>query len=123
MEAVTTQRNMCSHLVTVTCSGHHGACVVGGNLEEIGEESAVVLAERRISRGTHVCIRCGINRLRGVVEACRNDALGFFVEVHLDRASRWSQDWFSPEHLLMLGLLFGHKPSTKAITRKMASGY
>jgi hypothetical protein len=110
---------MCSQLVLLTCTGPRGHHVIHGNLEEIDERTALVLSEKPVAKGTRLAIVCGLNRLRGVVEACLHDPLGFFIEVDLDFGSRWSQEWFTPEHLLtMLS-----KEPPKVFTRKIASGY
>ena len=53
---------------------------VSGNLEEIGESSALVLTETKVRRGTKVAIRCKTRELKGVVESCTlHEGLGFFV--------------------------------------------
>ena len=113
----TATRHMCSQLVTLNRLGQPGS--ICGNLEEIGEREALVLATRPISCGTRVNIQCGVNHLRGTVKKCYQDVLGFFVEVDLVAASFWSHEWFTPEHLLMLA------PSTtpKVFPRRRASGY
>lgn len=73
------------------------------NLEEIGESSALLLMDRRLSAGSRIRINCKSRELKGIVESCRvNEWLGFFVEVRLDPDSRWSPQWFTPEHLLTL---------------------
>ena len=74
-----------------------------GNLEEIGESSALVLTENSIPAGTKVRIDCKSRELKGIAESCKvNEWLGFFVEIRLDPDSRWSPKWFAPEHLLTL---------------------
>src|SRR6478752_10208996 len=93
-------RHLCSELVSMTCAGHHGWYAVPGNLEEIQERSAVVLAETRVRPGTKVRIRCETNQLKGVVKSCKHDSLGYLVEVRLDADSQWSERWFTPQHLL-----------------------
>jgi hypothetical protein len=94
-------RDLCSELVSIACpyrSGQQRA--VPGNLEEIGECSALVLAESEILKGTRVRVACESNELKGFVESCTYEpSLGFFVEVQLDRESHWSEKWFAPEHL------------------------
>lgn len=74
-----------------------------GNLEEIGERSAVVLTERPLTRRSKIRIACGMNQLKGTVEACTFEKeLGYFVRVRFDRDSRWSPRWFTPKHLYAL---------------------
>lgn len=74
------------------------------NLEEIDESSALLLAETPITVGSRVRIRCKNWELRGIADSCRADQwLGFLVEIRLDADSRWSRQWFAPEHLLSFG--------------------
>jgi len=110
---------MCSQLVQLTCAGRHGRRVIHGNLEEINERTALVLSEKPVAKGTRLSIACGLNRLRGVVETCLHDQLGFFVAVDLDFNSRWYQEWFTPQHLLTIL----SKEPPQVFTRKIASGY
>ena len=93
---------MCSEIVAVTpCCGGMPKLVLTGNLEEIGERSAVILTEAPINRGVRVTVSCRAHQLKGLVKFCRFDKwLGFLVEVRLDRVSRWSTRWFTPQHLL-----------------------
>jgi hypothetical protein len=95
-------RRWCSELVSVICRHQDGRLLkVSGNLEEIGESSALVLTESGIRLGTKVIVDCGTHQLRGVVESRSLDEhLGFFVEIRLSSGCHWSQQWFAPEHLL-----------------------
>jgi putative aminopeptidase FrvX len=89
-------------LVSVICRHEDGRLLkVSGNLEEIGESSALVLTESGIQVGTKVVVDCKTHQLRGVVESrWLDEHLGFFVEIRLNSGSQWSQRWFAPEHLL-----------------------
>jgi hypothetical protein len=100
-------RNLCSQLVSVfQTEEREPQPAICGNLEEIGESTALVLTENPIHPGTKVRIDCNMRELRGVTESCEaNEWLGFFVEIRLDADSRWSPQWFTPEHLLTLALL------------------
>lgn len=111
-----TQRYMCSQLVFLTFAGRKGRRGIPGNLEEINERTALVLAEGPVARGTQLTVQCGRSPLRGVVEACFPDPLGFFIEVDLDFGSRWSRAWFTPKHLLMM---LSKRPP-QVFTRKIA---
>jgi hypothetical protein len=93
---------MCSQLVSVICSDLGGwSHTVQGNLEEIEQESGLVLTGVPISPGKEVRICCGNNQLKGTVETCvHDDVLGFFVEVRFDADSQWSEGQFTPSHLL-----------------------
>jgi hypothetical protein len=103
MSTVSKSRHLCSEQVSVVCSDVGGWWhTVPGNLEEIGEWSATILSEASISIGKHVRILCASNQLRGVVTTCKEDELGFFIEVTLDPDSRWSERWFTPQHFLKL---------------------
>ena len=101
-------RYLCSELVSIVRPLAEGPRVLTGNLEEIGESSALVLAERAIPAGSEVRIECQMRELKGVTRSCVVDEhLGFFVEIQLDSGSRWSPLWFAPRHLLGL---FGLSP-------------
>lgn len=116
-----TQRHLCSELVSVTCADGDGWWhSVPGNLEEIEEWSAVVLTDARILPGTKVRVRCETNQLKGVVKSCTRDELGYLVKVRLDADSRWSERWFTPQHLLALNAKFFR---AKVFPRAAASGY
>lgn len=76
---------------------------LAGNLEEIGEWSALVLTEAAVPPGTKVRVKGEAHELKGRVRSCTFDRLlGFFIEIGLDAESRWSEKWFVPEHLFML---------------------
>jgi hypothetical protein len=48
-----------------------------------------------------VHIACREHVLRGATKSCEyNRELGYFVEIELAPASRWSRRWFSPRHLI-----------------------
>jgi len=96
------RRRWCSELVSVICRLDNGWRLgVSGNLEEIGNSSALVLTETRIRPGTKVVLGCKARKLKGVVESCMLDELlGFYVEIRFDPEYHWSQKWFAPRHLL-----------------------
>jgi hypothetical protein len=109
-------RHLCSELVAVAWGDYEGH----GNLEEIGEWTALVLVEDFVPRDTKLRIQCQGHELKGLVEAYEFEApLGFFVEVRLDPDSRWSEKWFTPQHLLA----FQGEPVPKVFPLAMASGY
>ena len=95
---------LCSERVSIICSDMDGWWhTVQGNLEEIEEGSALVLAEGPISSNKKVRICCGSKQLKGTVKTCEHDdVLGFCVEVQFDSDSQWSERWFRPNHLLKL---------------------
>ena len=111
------QRYLCSELIDLTFSNGRGQ---SANLEEIGENSALVLTEQPVPRGVRLNINCGNHTLKGIAGACRFDKLlGYFVEIRFTPASRWSPQWFTPEHLLVLA----QNATAKAFPLPMASGY
>lgn len=119
-------RDLCSELVSVAYPTSRGERIaVSGNLEEIAECSALVLAESAIPKGARIRVACESNELRGRVESCTyEESLGFFVEVKLDPASYWSRQWFTPQHLL--GKCQSLTPKSlkpKVFHVGMASGY
>ncbi len=104
MPTYVTKSCLCSERVSIICSDMNGWWhTVQGNLEEIEEGSALVLAEGPISPNKKVRICCESKQLKGTVESCvHDDVLGFFVEVRFDSDSQWSERWFRPDHLLRL---------------------
>jgi hypothetical protein len=116
----TTVRHLCSELVSIARLNSYCLRPISGNLEEIGESSAVVLVEDAIPLGTKIRIACETSELIGVVRAWTLDrSLGFFVEVGLDPASSWSAKWFAPKHLLA----FCGLKTPKKLYLRAASGY
>lgn len=110
------QRYLCSDLVSLTFSDGRGQ---PANLEEIGENNALVVTEQPVPRGAKLKINCGGHTLRGIAGACTFDKiLGYFVEIRLDAASRWSPQWFAPEHLLVLA-----RTPARELPLALASGY
>ncbi len=98
------ERNWCSELVSVVRVNRTGACEsITGNLEEISERSALVLTESPVPVQSRVHIACRTHVLRGVSKSCHYEpVLGYYIEIDLAPASRWSRAWFSPRHLLTL---------------------
>jgi hypothetical protein len=85
-----------------------------GNLEEIGEWSALILTQEAVSAGTTILVKGKDQELKGRVRSCSFDGLlGFFLEIELDPESRWSEKWFTPEHLFALC------PTMRYFTEKM----
>jgi hypothetical protein len=75
---------------------------VTGNLEEIGEWSALVLTTAPFARGSRIAMSGQTHQLKGRVESWSYEPeLGYFIEVRLDE-SPWSDRWFTPQHLLAL---------------------
>jgi hypothetical protein len=98
-------RHLCSELVTIDYKsrGTEPSRTLSGNLEEIGESSALVLSDVPLQRGFKVWIKCEMYHLQGRVKSCsHDDILGYFVEVALDPLSSWSPAWFTPKHLLQV---------------------
>lgn len=104
VKQVTLDRHWCSELVTVVLVNKRGVSEqLSGNLEEIGERTAVVLTDCPLPIASRVHIACREHVLRGITKTCElHRRLGYFIEVELAPASRWSQRWFSPRHLLAL---------------------
>lgn len=97
------RRHVCSQLVSILCNCER---LISGNLEEIGEHSALVLVDSPIRCSSQISIACDKHNLRGIVKSCMfTGLLGYLVEVTLDADSCWSPRWFMPKHLLDL---FGH---------------
>src|SRR4051812_30849845 len=99
----TLTRHLCSQIVSITEVDNLKARPLPANLEEIGRSSVIVLTSGRVKRGTKVMIHCGNRALKGIARSCRFDpVLGFFVSIRLNWDSRWSPEWFLPEHLLFM---------------------
>ncbi|HUA82858.1 MAG TPA: hypothetical protein VMB85_03300 [Bryobacteraceae bacterium] len=94
------KRHLCSELVSIL---YGCGQLISGNLEEIGECSALVLVDSPIRNRSQISIACEKHHLRGVVKSCTfTDVLGYLVEVTLNVDSCWSPRWFTPKHLLHL---------------------
>src|SRR2546423_1569631 len=105
MQAQKTVRNhLCSELVSVVpLSGRSRRRVLDGNLEEIGERSALILVQNPLHNGERVRVTAKGHELIGRVKSCTIDRLlGFFVDIELDQDSLWSEKWFVPQHLFKL---------------------
>jgi hypothetical protein len=98
------ERNWCSELVSIVrVNRTSGSESIAGNLEEIAERSAIVLTESPVPIASRVHIACRTHVLRGTTKSCEHHpVLGYFIEVALAPASRWSRSWFSPRHLVTL---------------------
>jgi|ERR1700733_5479949 len=98
------RHHLCSELVSVSLlSGGRPALVLDGNLEEIGEWSALILTQNALTPGTRVRVKGKARELKGFVRSCTFDRLlGFFVDIGLDAESRWCEKWFVPQHLFAL---------------------
>ena len=101
MGDVRSYTHMCSELVTLVYdNGAADPKAIVGNLEEIGEWAACVLADDPVTPGSRVAILCQSHHLHGVVECCTiDDLLGFVMRIGLDADSRWSEARFRPKHL------------------------
>jgi len=123
-DSKSTCRNLCSEVVFITRADRSAPKGILGNLEEIGERFAEILAECSFPRGTAVRILTKEHEMEGFVEDCRRDHnLGFFIKVRLAPQSRWSEQWFTPQHLFKLwsGAHAGYQPKVSPL--KAASGY
>ena len=103
MQTCVTTRASCSRRALI-CSDWNGRSnAVLGNLVEISEESAMVLATAPVPPGKKVGILCGTNQLKGIVLACfHDDVSGFFVEVQFDTGSKSAQQSPGSDHLQKL---------------------
>jgi hypothetical protein len=109
------RQHLCSELVSIERRiGDRALQTLDGNLEEIGEWSALILTQEAVSAGTKVLVKGKGQKLKGHVKSCTFDGLlGFFVEIELAPESRWSEKWFTPEHLFALC------PTMRYFTEKM----
>ena len=98
------RKHLCSELVSIErLSGGRSIHTLDGNLEEIGEWSALILTQDAVPAGTKVRVRGKEHELKGFVRSCTFDRLlGFFVDIVLLTESRWTEKWFVPEHLFAL---------------------
>jgi hypothetical protein len=124
-------RYLCSEPVFIARADHRGdggrgrhSPAILGNLEEIGEWFAEVLTDCAFPRNAAVRIVTKARQLEGVVEDCeRHRQLGFFVKIRLSPQSRWSESWFTPQHLLKLWSGTHTNDQSKVSPLKAASGY
>jgi len=109
------RQHLCSELVSIArLSGGRSIHTLDGNLEEIGEWSALILTQEAVAAGTTILVKGKGQELKGRVKSCSFDGLlGFFVEMELAPESRWSEKWFTPEHLFALC------PTMRYFTEKM----
>jgi hypothetical protein len=112
-------RYLCSELVFITRPDRRRKPAMLANLEEIGEWFAEVLTDCAFPHNAPLRIVSKDHQLEGVVEKCvARQPLGYFVKVKLSPQSRWSERWFTPQHLLQLWS--GAPP--KASTLEKSSG-
>ncbi len=99
---VSLERHWCSELIAIINVTRRGvAKSITGNLEEIGERSALVFSESPLPVGSRVHIACRKHILKGATTTCEfHEELGYFLEIELAPASRWSRRWFEPLHFL-----------------------
>ena len=98
------RQHLCSEQVSIArLSGRSSTPDLDGNLEEIGEWSALVLTQDPVLPGTKIRVRGKKHELKGFVRSCTFDRLlGFFIDIGLLAESRWTEKWFVPEHLFAL---------------------
>ena len=112
-------RYLCSELVHITSLDGPHRQVQCGNLEEIGAYFAEILTERPFPRQASVCITSKTHRMDGSVESCElQQPLGYFVRVKLALSAPWSEQRFTPKHLLRIQC-----PQPKVSHVGVASGY
>jgi hypothetical protein len=114
---------LCSELVWIA-SGRAGAerKIGNANLEAISERKLLILAEEPVERGANItiCVRSYV--LKGVAAACcMDEVLGCYVEVRLAPESRWTEQWFRPEHMLTVAEETRGDMSPKQIPLERAS--
>jgi hypothetical protein len=99
------QRYLCSESVRVCRldGPPKPVLLMPANLEEISRSSAELIAESPLPQKAKVRIFSKQHSLEGRVESCVWDRLlGYIVKVRFAPKSRWSEQWFMPEHLLAL---------------------
>jgi hypothetical protein len=98
------RQHLCSELVSVArLSDRRSTQALDGNLEEIGEWSALILTQEAVAPRTKVRVKGQTHELKGFVRSCTFDSvLGYYIEIGLDAESRWSEKWFVPQHLYTL---------------------
>jgi len=119
---------LCSELVSLQFTDGSGRHKLTANLEEISPRHLSLLSERRIPPGAPTIIETRGQSLRGIARsAVRQEPLGWIVDVRLAPSSPWSQDLFTPEHLLEPPRLWFHapcrRPPAQVFTPTQASEY
>jgi hypothetical protein len=112
------QRHWCSELVSIVrISILHDTKPILGNLEEIGERSALILTDRYISAGSRLRIICKTHEFTGIATDCKWDnSLGFFLQIRLAHSSRWKLRDFVPLHFFSLRDALARKPQLRYTT-------
>jgi len=94
-------RYLCSEMVSVLYEDRFRSTRRAiANLEDISTRTATLLCDQEIEPGQPVAFCSKGHDLYGVVSssACE-PLLGWYVTLRLQPASRWSPQWFQPEHL------------------------
>jgi hypothetical protein len=94
-------RALCADLVTlgwIEASGFaHAAPVV---LEDISPRGACLQSESPVRVNSEAFVQHGEWIIRGVVSYCNFREIGFYIGVKFEDGAKWSQEEFSPQHLL-----------------------
>ncbi|HZU29267.1 MAG TPA: hypothetical protein VFA04_27340 [Bryobacteraceae bacterium] len=93
---------LCSELVTLVYQHGFERRAVTANLEQISPSSAVLLIDAPIGNFSDIVafIAQG-HELRGRVTGIEQDRLlGSLLTIELDVSTRWTPEWFTPEHAL-----------------------
>jgi hypothetical protein len=96
---------LCSELVSVLYEdGLQNTRQTLANLEDISSHSATLLCDEHLEPGLAVALRSKEHDLYGIVASATFDRLlGWYVVLRLDLSSRWTRQWFVPEHLVCVG--------------------
>ena len=74
------------------------------NLEGISTNSATLLCDEELEPGKPIVFCSKGHDLYGVVASRTFEPLlGWYVTLRLERSSRWTPQWFLPEHLFPIG--------------------
>src|SRR4051794_13603393 len=93
-------RLLCAELVEVTWEESLRQQRRVANLEDISPSGLCLHMEKPIAIGTRVGVRYGRGEFVGSVRYCLFREIGYFLGIEFGESSRWSTEYFRPQHLL-----------------------
>src|SRR5215471_13983263 len=102
-ERRTKARMMCADMVSVVWQDQSGKSRRAmGLLEDISESGACLQLEVSVPLGTPIQWSSPNQEFSGHVRYCVYREIGYFVGVEFNAASKWSEQTYTPQHLLDL---------------------
>jgi hypothetical protein len=99
-------RNMCADMLEVSWRDRLGKTrKTTALLEDISACGACLQFEAEIPLGSEVRWEWPSQSFTGRVRYCTYQEIGYFVGIQFDSAIRWSEEGYTPRHMLNLGKL------------------